>query len=80
MTTDHSLLPRNNPSSSGTENFYDLVVCQLKGCASVNPHCEFFPSLVIISDVRCGLPSQTDNICAVVIPSPNSLAFAHPAP
>lgn len=29
-----------------------------------------------MSDVRCGLRSQTDNICAVVIPSRNSLALA----
>jgi len=33
-----------------------------------------------MSDVRCGLCSQIDNICAVVIPSFNSLAVAHPAP
>jgi len=29
-----------------------------------------------MSDVRCGLCSQIDNICAVVIPSFNSLAVA----
>jgi len=33
-----------------------------------------------MSDVRCGLPSQIDNICVAVIPSFNSLAFTHPAP
>src|SRR5262249_49246972 len=42
VTTDRSLLPRNNPSSSETENFYGLVVGQLKRCASVNPHRELF--------------------------------------
>ena len=32
---------------------------------------------MITSDVRCGLRSQIDNICAVVIPTSNSVAFAH---